>query len=141
MALQISLQVNKLNEYLYLGDSTSFVNQTVDGSRKIPATEGDTVELTSTVIPTSLPVAYRPKIYYRWYLSWIDSTLQNISSGPVKLEYSDDLLPGYSIKNDGKSLVIASAQYDDTRGILSYAREQWSPYESSSSWFYLQLKR
>lgn len=54
--------------------------------------------------------------------------LRNISSGPAILQ-NGDILPGYSIKNDGKTLVIASAQSADS-SFYCLAREEGSPYNS-----------
>src|SRR6218665_4021744 len=47
----------KLSQYYYLGYPTISVNQTSGGSSQLPATEGDTVELTCIAISTSLPAA------------------------------------------------------------------------------------
>lgn len=43
-----------------------------------------------------------------------------------------DVLPGYSIKNDGKTFVIASAQFTDTTFYCS-VQEEGSPYKSAGA--------
>ena len=101
---------------LYLGQLQSYVNQKSNGSRQLPSTEGDRVELTCTVNSTSLPAVYRPKAYITWYVFAIGG-FKNISSGQATNAYSGELVPGYSINDNGKTLVIASAQYRDTQGI------------------------
>ena len=132
------LKFMKLFQFNILGSLTVSVTQTSGGSPQQPSTEGDTVELTCTVNSTSLPAAYRPKIYYQWYVTGIGA-LQNISSGPATRATYGDSVPGYSIKDDGKTLVIAAAQYRDTGTIYCYVKEQWSAYWYSYS-FSLPLR-
>ena len=79
-----------------------------------------------------MPVNERPKMYYFWYINSI-GYLRNISSGPA-VSQNGDIIPGYSIKNDGKTLVIVSAQYSDSYSCS--VQEEGSPYKSSS---YLSL--
>ena len=119
---------------------TVVVDQTSGGNGQQPATEGDTVELTCVAVSYSLPAAYRPKMYVKWYLSWIGTWLQNVSGGQATLENCGDSVPGYSLKDDGKTLVIASAEYRDTLAIRCNGQEQWSPHQLNSPWFTLPLR-
>lgn len=95
-----------------------------------PGFESDTVELTCSNTSYSLPVAERPRLYYTWHNSWYGS-FRNISSGAAVLR-NGDVLPGYSIKNDGKTFVIASAQFTDTTFYCS-VQEEGSPYKSAGA--------
>ena len=78
-----------------------------------------------------MPVSERPKMYYMYFWN-INSIgyLRNISSGPAVLE-NGDVVPGYSINNDGKTLVIHSVQYTDLFGCT--VLEERSPYKAAIS--------
>src|SRR6218665_3857591 len=93
-----------------------------------PGFGGDTIELTCSADSNSLPISDRPKTYYFWKSS-LYGNLRNISSGPAQIQ-NGDVVPGYNIKNDGKTLMIVSAQYTDD--FLCSAQEEGSPYKYTS---------
>lgn len=104
-----------------------------------PCFGGEKIELNCSFSSNSRPDAYRTNIYYFWSISQYGS-LRNISSGPAVLKYGDTV-PGYSIKNDGKTLVIASAQYtgNNYNWLSCAVQEEGSPYKSSDSWLDLRV--
>src|SRR6218665_2003346 len=91
-----------------------------------PSYAGDSVEINCSGTSNSMPVNERPKMYYFWYANWY-GYLRNISSGPAVLQ-NGDVVPGYSIKNDGKTIVIASVQYSES--FYCSVQEERSPYKS-----------
>jgi len=91
-----------------------------------PSYGGDTIELNCSSYSASLPASEQPKMYYFWYIRSY-GLLRNISSGPAVLQ-NGDVVPGYSIKNDGKTFVIESAQYADS--YYCSVQEEGSPYKN-----------
>jgi len=89
------------------------------------------MEFDCSATSNSLPASDRPKMYY-FYISVLHGNLRNISSGPAVLEHGD-VIPGYSIKNNGKTLVVVSAQYSDNIGCS--VQEERSPYKSGSVFY------
>lgn len=76
-----------------------------------PAIEGDALEFTCDVTSSSLPAAYRPTIYYSWQIRG-DWQPEITPSGPL-LNHDEDIIPGYVVKNNGRTLVISSANLYD----------------------------
>lgn len=76
-----------------------------------PATEGDALELTCNLTSISLPSAYRPSVYYSWRIQYEWQSETN-SSGTV-MDSKGNIISGYMIKNNGRTLVINSVQYYD----------------------------
>lgn len=113
--------------------SASIINAyTILAFGRNPSFEGDTIELNCSNTSYSLPVAEQPRLYYTWYNYWY-GPFRNISNGPAML-WNGDALPGYTIQNDGKTLVIASAQFSDTRLYCS-VQEEGSPYKSTNVYY------
>ncbi len=92
-----------------------------------PAYEGDQIELNCSVTSNSLPPEFQTKVYYFWSNSYYGN-FRNTTNGPMVMQ-NGDVFPGYSVKNDGKTLVIDSARSTDTSFLCS-VKEEGSPYSS-----------
>lgn len=129
-----------------IADSTAclFVYVALRGSVTItsgsnPAKEGDTVELTCNLTSASLPASYRTYVIsYAWNIPNY-GLLRNISSGPAVL-LNGDLVPGYAIKNNGKTLRISSVRYQDGTYFHCYGLEDGLDVGWRSYSLYLALK-
>lgn len=71
-----------------------------------------------------MPVTSRPKIHYTWKISQI-KRFKFISSGPVML-WNGDVVAGYSVKNNGRTLRISSIRAWYDRFVTCFGVEEGS---------------